>query len=829
MRLSYDPLYDSGMIGVVVTLLVIALLFLITPRGVSRTRRAILLGLRGIAAIALLLVLLRPSLVRTDNRPAAATLAIAIDTSRSMTLASGDQSAGDSSQTVSSEVGIAGAENRWQQQQRVLAALADRIASLDDHLNVTLYRYDAQSERLISGPAGDFPASLIALKSIGPDGMLTDLSAPLEAAVAASRGTPLAGITLLSDGTQTLQSQPGAADPLSTARLVAAIGVPLWTVSLGPPATMSRLQDVAVQTLPETYRMFTGNETEINFEVQTLGYENTPIELSVVWVSADQTQKVAATRTVTPSQNTQTQAMSIPVLAPEPGQYRLIVSARSPAGETDTANDQQLAFVDVRAGGGRVLYLEGTPRMEQMYLRKALGRFPDLEITYRWIPRDTSSRWPASLDDDLQTGRYDVIVLGDLHSAALGKTQLDRIADLVGAGTALLTLGGERAYDPGGYADSALANVLPVKMNAALAQPPGIEVNLATAPQLPGDAPPILPGQMAGPIVLQTTRSHPITKTNRREANRPEADPWKSLLPMPGANRFIGVKAAPGVQVLLEDEQAQPMMVVGEYGEGRVATLAFDSTWIWWRGGESEFHRRFWRQLMLWLLSREETETGELELTMTRRRFTTSESSTFSAIRTVGESGTQPTGEWSAIVKLESGERRVLNLSTATQTSGGQRITEATGEISQSWQPGIAASTANADAETSSNNTESNRWPAGLHRLQVQLDVDGRAKVSAELPFQIIDDTRELSASSADHAMLERLALMTEAAGGESFRADQIDELVERISTQRRRAEQAVIEKWRVGDGPTSGWLVFALFAGCLSCEWTLRRRWGLA
>jgi uncharacterized membrane protein len=616
---------------------------------------------------------------------------------------------------------------------------------------------------------------------------------------------------------------------MSSASLVAAIGVPLWTVSLGPPATMSRLQDVAVQALPETYRMFTGNETEINFEVQTLGYENTPIELSVVWVSADDKQKIAATRTITPSQNTQTQAMQIPVVAPEPGQYRLLVSARSPTGETDTANNQQLAFVDVRAGGGRVLYLEGTPRMEQMYLRRALGRFPDLEITYRWIPRDTSPRWPASLDDDLQTGRYDVIVLGDLHSAALGQKQLDRIAELVGTGTALLTLGGERAYDPGGYADSALAKVLPVEMNPALAQPPGIDGNPPTAPQRPGEETPILPGQMAGPIMLQTTRLHPITQANQRDTNNSGADPWKSLLPMPGANRFIGVKTAPGVQVLLEDEQAQPMMVVGEYGEGRVAALAFDSTWIWWRGGASEFHRRFWRQLMLWLLSREETQTGELELTMTQRRFTTSESSTFLATRNVDENGGQPAGEWSAIVILESGERRVLSLSTTTQTSGGQRITEATGEISQSWQPDTAERSATVDSETSSNITDSNRWPAGLHRLQVQLDVAGAAKVSAELPFQIIDDTRELSANGADHALLERLALMTESAGGESFRADQIDELVERISTQRRRAEQAVIEKWRVGDEPTSGWLVFALFAGCLSCEWTLRRRWGLA
>ncbi len=816
MRLSYDPIYESGVTGLVLTILVIALLFLVMPSGVPRRRRRVLLALRGVAAFMLVMAILRPSFVREDNRPAAATLAIAIDTSRSMTLASGDASAGMPDADVVESDGIGGAENRWQQQRRALDALADGLSSLDDNLNVTVSRFDAATERVGGGRAGDLPMSLGVLDTVQPDGRLTDLSSPLDTAVAASRSTPLAGIVLMSDGTQTMQAEAGQTiDPISSAKWVAAIGVPLWTVTLGPPAVSNRIRDVAVSSLPETYRMFTGNETEIAYEVQARGYEGTPIELSLIWVSETGQRSTAATRTITPDQDVYRQPMNVPVVAPEPGQYRLIVGARSPAGETNTTNDQQLTFVDVREGGGRVLYLEGTPRLEQRYLRRALRRFPDLELTYRWIPRDTSSRWPIDFSDDLQPGQFDVIILGDLHAAALDNEQLDQIANLVAEGTALLTLGGERAYGPGGYASTPLAKVLPVEMDETLSQRPGQKLSERRPAPGSNDEDAVLPGQMAGPVTLRVATPHPITRIDI-DASQSEQDEWVNLPAMPGANRFAGVKVAPGVQVLLEDGIAQPMMVVGEYGRGRVASLAFDSTWIWWTSGASEFHRRFWRQLMLWLLAREESVDGELELSMTRRRMSTSENSLFTATRMGGDGATPESATWTAELIEESGDVQPLDVSTTKRSGGDRTRTEATGEVT-----GIAADATGAN--------RSDGLSPGLYRLRVQLDNAGSEIASAELPFQVIDDTRELAARNADHALLDRLALITEGAGGESFRADQVAELVGRIATQRRRAERVVIEKWRLGDNPLSGWIVFTLFAGTLCCEWTLRRRWGLA
>ncbi len=820
MRLSYDPIYDSGATGILLTIVVIALLFWIMPSGVSRSRRRILLAMRGIAAVMLVLALLRPAFVRKDNRPTAATLAIAFDTSRSMTLGSGDPSANLLDPAAAQPTGIGGAESRWQQQHRALAEIARELSSFDENLNVALYRFDAASEQIALGPANDLSRSIGQFENAQPDGRLTNLAAPLDAAVATSRTQPLAGIVLFSDGTQTMQADAvQSVDPVSSANWVAAIGVPLWTVALGPPAMSSQLRDVAITSLPESYRMFTGNETEVSFEFQSRGYESAPIGLSLVWVDEAGQQSTAATRTITPNRDEYREAVRIPVVAPDPGQYRLVVSTRSLPGETDTTNDQQLSFVDVREGGGRVLYLEGTPRLEQRYLRRALRRFPDLELTYRWIPRDTTSRWPVDLSDDLQPGQFDVIILGDLHSAAIGNEQLSQIAELVANGTALLTLGGERAYGPGGYADTPLSPIVPVKMDASVSQPPGETLGESVPPGQTNPEDVVLPGQLAGPVALQIATPHPITRIDV-DASKSVEDAWANLPPMPGANRFAGVQVAPGVQVLLhgglKDGTAPPMMVVGEYGRGRVASLAFDSTWIWWTSGASEVHRRFWRQLMLWLLSREESSDGEIELTMTHRRMSTSETTLFTATRIGGEAATPESAVWTAEIVTESGDVTPLKLSTTKRGGIDDSRTEAAGEIT-----GIAAG--------GGGDNQSGGLAAGIYRLRVRLGEKNDELATAELPFLVSDDTRELAAQNADHALLNRLALVTEAAGGESFRSDQVAELVDRIMTQRRRAERVIIEKWRLGDNPLSGWIMFTLFAGCLCCEWTLRRRWGLA
>ena len=81
---------------------------------------------------------------------------------------------------------------------------------------------------------------------------------------------------------------------------------------------------------------------------------------------------------------------------------------------------------------------------------------------------------------------------------------------------------------------------------------------------------------------------------------------WARLPPLEGANRFTGVK--PGATILAEADgkEHRPLLVSQEWGSGRVIAFAGDSTWRWVMRGFGSAHKRFWRQIVLWLARKDQ-------------------------------------------------------------------------------------------------------------------------------------------------------------------------------------------------------------------------------
>ena len=104
------------------------------------------------------------------------------------------------------------------------------------------------------------------------------------------------------------------------------------------------------------------------------------------------------------------------------------VEADPQQGELVTTNNRQIAFVDVREGGGRILYLEGALREEQTFLNRSLRRSPDLDLTFRPILRDTAGTWPVDLADSFQPGKFDIYIIGDLDAAAIDESDPAQVA-----------------------------------------------------------------------------------------------------------------------------------------------------------------------------------------------------------------------------------------------------------------------------------------------------------------------------------------------------------------------------------------------------------------
>ncbi len=754
-RFALEPIYGSILLAVAIAVAVIAVIAMVTPPSPNRSHRRWLIMLRSLAALMLLLAAFRPAFLRTDNRPAEATLIVAVDKSRSMTLPDGD------------------GNDRWSSQVESWRELASGLADLDDSLSIRLLVYDKVARnRVDTGPE--------ALDVETPDGELTDLAAATLAAIQAAGGKPIAGVVLMGDGTQTAPIQGGGARRV--VETLRSLGVPLWCVPFGPAGGAAVSRDVAVEALPDSYQLFTGNEVAIEFQVHTRGVAGIDIPVTISWIDSQGRVSEVATRTVTATRSIDVQPFSIPIVAPAPGSYRLKVEAQSQSGELITVNNQQIAFADVRAGGGRILYLEGTPRPEQKFLRRSLRGFPDLDLTYRWIPRDTASRWPIDLDNYFQPGRFDVYIIGDLDSAAVGKTQWGMLAEAVSEGAGLVMLGGYQTYGSGGYATSALADVMPVRMDASRRRDASSQRDDSN-------------GHLQGPIPIRLTRTHDITDLGGDDPARR----WQQLPPQLGGNDFVGPKVAPGVQVLLESPDQQPLLIVGEYGSGRTAALAIDSTWRWWRYGKRDVHQRFWRQLVLWLLSRENTSGDKIHIELDSRRFNTAATPEFRArVQSVGES-----------------DRSIELIAEVVDESGAAMP--------------VPASSDGSDENVAAIQGQLPKLAPGFYRLRVRAADDGGSLEAAEVAFQTIDQSREMDRPMADPVFLRQLAQLTADHGGTSFEPDEMNVLIDTIAKRRHKAAAPIVEKFRLGDGPLSGWIVFALFASALCGEWYLRRRWGLA
>ncbi|MCC9604183.1 glutamine amidotransferase [Stieleria sp. JC731] len=771
---SIEPIYASPWIVAFAAMMVVAVIAVVAPPTDDPKKRRWLIALRSFAGLVLLLAAVRPTLVHSDNRPSPAELLIAVDTSKSMTLPDGEGS------------------TRWKTQLDAVTKLLDGISDLDESLDVQIIGYADQSTSI--GKAVDresFGELDQKINSLSASGNLTDLGSGIKGAIDAASSKTLAGVVLLGDGMQTTTTAGPSSESSSTntslgarygAQVLDALGVPLWTVPIGPPATGITSRDVAIANLPDHLQLFSGNQFDLSFTVETTGLSSIQVPISVNWINDAGEREQVRTRKLDPRSARESIAVNLSIDAPKPGVYRLEVVADNQDGEWVTSNNVQTAFVEVREGGGRILIFEGPGRPELAFLRRALRGFPDLDLRFATIRGD--QQWPISIEAALAPNRFDVYIIGDVDAGAFGEAQLQMIADRVGEGTGLITLGGLSNYSLGGYADSPLQSVLPIGLDASQRRPP---VRSAFSP---AERQARVQSQIEGPIEIQVARQHPIISMGGAS----NASIWKELPSLTGANRFTA-KPASGIQTLLETDGEQPLLVVGNYGKGRVASLAFDETYRWWRVGKSEVHRRFWRQLMLWVMSREETNGDSVIAELENRRFETDAQPTFQArVQTLLERET-PIRMTASIIDSDG---RSTDLDVTESTNPSSRI--------------------------------SGRFPKldpGFYKLIVEANDSGIS--NDEIAFQVVETSRELANPLADFVYLQQLADLTEQHGGASFDVTQLEPLIETIRSKRRSAETLVIEKFSLGDGPISGWIVFLLFTTAMSVEWWLRRKWQLA
>ena len=150
---------------------------------------------------------------------------------------------------------------------------------------------------------------------------------------------------------------------------------------------------------------------------------------------------------------------------------------RADAGRREHANNNaSRRLVNVEARKPRILYIEGEPRWEFKFIRRAAGRRSRawslasmLRTTQNKIYRQGSERSARSWKTAFPRRRkscspFEGLIIGSVEANYFTPTQQELIRDFVDRrGGGLLFLGGRFALADGGYANSPLADLLPVR------------------------------------------------------------------------------------------------------------------------------------------------------------------------------------------------------------------------------------------------------------------------------------------------------------------------------------------------------------------------------
>jgi uncharacterized membrane protein len=594
MQLFFYPIGDSYWVVAIVTAVLAALLPFAWGRGkASAGRRAVLVAIRVLAIVLVVLAMLRPTLVYTRVKKEAATLIVAADQSRSMSVR--DDPSG---------------KTRWQAMRRTLDGTAKELDKLSRDMEIKAYTFDAELH-----PAA-IAGGKIALPEV-PAGRETAYGAALDEILRQQSGKRVLGIILLGDGRQQAVA-PHDVSPQTVAAKLRHQGDPVFPVVFGQSRGPGAAQDVAVRELLVNERVFVKNELSINGQVRVDGYVNRDVPVRVLFETSPGKMEVVAQQNVKATADGQLMPVHFTYIPTTPGEYKLVLEAVPQAGELVTTNNQLTTFVQVLKGGLNVLYVEGALRVEQKFIRRALDAARDIKVdSLRLDPRQPASL-PSNMDELLRPGKYEVYILGDVDSSAFRESDLKQLAEAVNRGAGLIMLGGFHSFGPGGYWNTPLAEVLPVVMDRLERQRPDDPVRADL--------------HLAGPL-----RMRPTPVGLRHFALLLAADPreseaiWDRLPPLEGANRFL--KLSPGAVSLADadGDEKKPLMVTQNYGAGRVLAFAGDSTWHWWMQGHDAADKRFWRQIVLWLARKDQVAEGNVWVRLEGRRFAPGDKVEFTA------------------------------------------------------------------------------------------------------------------------------------------------------------------------------------------------------
>ncbi|HEY3323871.1 MAG TPA: glutamine amidotransferase [Planctomycetota bacterium] len=719
-------------------------------------RRTLLTALRCVGLLLVLITVLGPELrlrKRDDHR---GIIAVGVDVSRSMSLPSADQS-GKVSRLQRAKDLVLGKEG-----------ISDKLATAGD---VRLYAFGNSARQV---QAEELPA-------LAADDDNTRVAGAIKEIVQLAHGLPLDSIVLLTDGVDT-----SAADPVAMARYAASRGAAVHTIGLGQRAGGPDVKLLAVKA-PRHAQL--GTLVEFTALVDR-GPVTEPLELKLF-----QEQTLLKTEAIPQSSSAEPIQVRMSFVPEKEGTARMRLEIPPAAGEKILENNTYEFQVEVEEKRVEVLYVEGSPRHEYAFIRRAMWDNRHFKVVT--LLRLGKGRFYYKGDDDSvlskgfpetaeALGRFKAVILSDIEAAFFTPQQLALIADFVKVrGGGLLMLGGVNSFNLGGYQGTAVAGVLPVTFEGTGASATFDDTEFSFQ-------------------ITEDGASHEILKLTGDTAEN--GAQWALMPPLRGFNPVFGVKPGARVLAVHSTGAANPtplpaaeaaasrkpvLLAVQDVGAGRTAAFAPANSWRWrmLRKADDDAFRRFWAQMIRWLA------VGSKEFLAV---------STDSAVGGVRQPVTitaqvldkahRPFNEAKVIahVKDPFGNAEELNLPWALSEDGVYQAV---------FRP-----------------TEK-----GEYSIAVDANV-GATKLEGAASFMAIESSAEFLRPALDAAALEGIA---KAGGGTVDLDGKAERAVASIlsAAKQRQTVLEVVEEHELWDAP-----ILLLALACVwIVEWVLRKRSGLA
>ena len=709
---------------------------------VRNWRAWLIFGLEAAVVSLVLLLLWEPAVTVAELKSQQNVIAVLVDDSKSMSIAD------------------AGADGKTARETAAVQALGQVLPGLEKRFQTRVYRMDAGLTRVQPDAKGG-------TDPWKADGPATHINAGLKQLLADTSDLPVGAVVLMTDGAENSMGTAGAGIDVETINALHNRRLPVHTVGFGSeqPARDAEVDDAVVASKAIANSRMTA----------TVGFHQHGYAGQKAVVDVRDGQKLLASVPVTLERDGVEQSATLFFNSGDAGVKNVSFALEPLAGETSAANNSVARLVEVSGQQRRVLYVEGEPRWEYKFIRRAEAEDKGLQVVS--MVRTTENKIyrqgiadPSELADGFPTKaedlfKYDAISLGSVEAGYFTPGQQELIREFVDKrGGGLLFLGGRASLSDGGWGSSAVADLFPTFL------PPG-------RTEFHRD-----------PATVQLTSAgaeSPVTRLlDERGANM---DRWRKLpyladyedpgTPKPGATVLVQMNAG----------KTMPLLVTQNYGRGKTAVLATSGTWRLQMSSPlgDPSHDLFWQQLLRWLAAE---SPGQVQASMPQQVLMDEGNVKLTAEVKDKEFSPAADAKVMAHVIGPGGESSMVDFAPVPNKPG---MYEA------DW---TAAKPGSYVAEVT----------AGTTKEELGKDV---------VAFRRDDGVAENFHTEQNRALLEKLSDET---GGRYWARGDIEKLPRDISYS--EAGISMRDTKELWDMPA----VFLLLLGLTATDWLLRRKWGV-